>query len=205
MQTRYNDLPYFRILSNELVALMLWSIVDSDSLGEEAGVPSRASSPAAAWACPGPSPRWRRSSPAPSSAPVWSHRCCQNRGPRPGEQMLWSSCMLVFRDLRGSQLFLLMTIVWNLRIKKIKVSRNRNRNKPKLKRSIEFEFDLSIMEWTSLPWYDEETINTSMRLSLMEPFPMTAHFVILCSWSLFMEFPFGPSSLPTKLNWNNSI
>ena len=36
----------------------------------------------------------------------------------------------------------------------------------------------------------------------MEPLPRTAIFVIVCSWSLFMEFPFGPSSLPTKLNWN---
>ena len=41
--------------------------------------------------------------------------------------------------------------------------------------------------------------------SWMEPVHRTAICVIVCSWSLFMKFPFGPSSLPTKLNWNNSI
>ena len=28
--------------------------------------------------------------------------------------------------------------------------------------------------------------------------------VSVSSWSLFRELPFGPSSLPTKLNWNST-
>ena len=38
-------------------------------------------------------------------------------------------------------------------------------------------------------------------LSLMDPFPRMAILVIVSSWSLFKEFPFGPSSFPTKLNF----
>ena len=37
-------------------------------------------------------------------------------------------------------------------------------------------------------------------LSLMEPLPSTAILVMVSSCSRFIEFPFGPSSFPTKLN-----
>ena len=37
-------------------------------------------------------------------------------------------------------------------------------------------------------------------LSLMDPLPRTAILVMVSSCSLFIEFPLGPSSLPTKLN-----
>jgi len=37
-------------------------------------------------------------------------------------------------------------------------------------------------------------------LSLMEPLPRIAIFVMVSSWSLFRELPLGPSSFPTKLN-----
>ena len=37
-------------------------------------------------------------------------------------------------------------------------------------------------------------------LFLIDPLPSTAIFVIVSSWSRFIEFPFGPRSFPTKLN-----
>jgi len=41
-------------------------------------------------------------------------------------------------------------------------------------------------------------------LSLMEPLPRIAIFVIVSSCSLFRELPLGPSSFPTKLNCNKN-
>ena len=42
-------------------------------------------------------------------------------------------------------------------------------------------------------------------LFLMDPFPSTAIFVIVSSCSLFIEFPLGPRSFPTKLNFGCSL
>ena len=38
-------------------------------------------------------------------------------------------------------------------------------------------------------------------LSLMDPRPSTAILVMVSSWRRFIEFPLGPRSFPTKLNW----
>jgi len=45
-------------------------------------------------------------------------------------------------------------------------------------------------------------LSLTFCLSLMEPLPRIAIFVIVSSCSLFRELPLGPSSFPTKLNWN---
>ena len=44
--------------------------------------------------------------------------------------------------------------------------------------------------------------SSSCCLFLIEPRPSTAIFVIVSSCSCFNELPRGPSSFPTKLNWN---
>lgn len=38
----------------------------------------------------------------------------------------------------------------------------------------------------------------------MEPLPKIDILVIVSSCSLFNEFPFGPKSLPKKLNWKKN-
>ena len=47
--------------------------------------------------------------------------------------------------------------------------------------------------------------SSSCCLFLIEPRPSTAIFVIVSSCSCFSELPRGPSSLPTKLNWNSGF
>lgn len=42
----------------------------------------------------------------------------------------------------------------------------------------------------------------TLCLSFMDPLPNTAILHMVSSCSLLSEFPLGPSSLPTKLNWN---
>jgi hypothetical protein len=44
----------------------------------------------------------------------------------------------------------------------------------------------------------------TLCLSLMEPLPRIAIFVIVSSCSLFRELPLGPNSFPTKLNCNKT-
>ena len=47
---------------------------------------------------------------------------------------------------------------------------------------------------------DVEKSDSTFCRSFMEPLPSTAILHIVSSWRRFMEFPLGPSSLPTKLN-----